>query len=87
MPVLKFQKVPELENSAQKEEVFKNYLLMVKTLKSYQNFKFNLWLEHSTPIMEQAMQMDILKFINAATASRSKTKHSCANGNTLLFKI
>lgn len=65
MPVLKFQKVPELEHSSLKDEVFKNYLSLVKTLTAYQNFKYSLWLEHSTAIMEQAMQMEILKFVNA----------------------
>ncbi|XP_015836813.2 dynein axonemal heavy chain 10 [Tribolium castaneum] len=71
MPVLKFQKVPELQHSEQKEEIFKNYLQLVKTLKAYQNFKYELWLEHSTPVMEQAMQMEILKFVNCAVPSRT----------------
>lgn len=72
MPILKFQKVPELENSPQKEEVFKNYLQLVKTLKTYQDLKYSLWLEHSIPAMEQAMQMEILKLVNSQVRQKSK---------------
>lgn len=72
MPVLKFQKVPELEISSMKEQVFHNYFSLAKILKHYQASKFEQWIEHCTPIMEQAMQMDVLKFVNIVSSGKSK---------------
>ncbi|KAL1513082.1 hypothetical protein ABEB36_002553 [Hypothenemus hampei] len=60
-PVLKFQNVPELMDSPLREEAFNSYLKLAKELRTYEDTKFDDWLETYGPILEKIMQMEILK--------------------------
>ncbi|CAH1165598.1 unnamed protein product [Phyllotreta striolata] len=61
-PILKFQKVPEIMNSKLKADTFHQYLQLAKELKTYENSKFQDWVDNFGATMEAAMQMEILKF-------------------------
>ncbi|KAI4469012.1 dynein heavy chain [Holotrichia oblita] len=60
-PVLKFQQVEELKGSSLKMEAFENYVKVAKTLKSFEQAKYDAWLAESVPIVETTMQLDVLK--------------------------
>lgn len=60
-PVLKFQQVEELKGSSLKMEAFENYVKVAKTLKSFEQAKYEAWLSESVPIVENTMHLDVLK--------------------------
>ncbi|CAG9821168.1 unnamed protein product [Phaedon cochleariae] len=60
-PILKFQRVPELVNSPLKADTFTAYLKFAKELKSYEQVRFDDWVDMIGPTMDKSMQMDILK--------------------------
>lgn len=59
-PILRFQKVPELMASPLKDETFNCYLQLAKTLKQYEQAKYDGWLVEWSPVMERTMQMNLL---------------------------
>lgn len=61
MPVLKFQKVEELKRSLLKIEAFENYLKVAKSIKAYEQAKFEEWKNVTGPIVQTTLKMNILK--------------------------
>ncbi|XP_068620608.1 LOW QUALITY PROTEIN: dynein axonemal heavy chain 10 [Battus philenor] len=58
--VLKFQKVPELNDSEQKKEAFNQYKAFTKLIKDYEDAKFKEWAEHSSLFVDSMMKKNIL---------------------------
>lgn len=63
-PVLKFQKVEELKGSLLKIEAFENYLKVAKSLKAYEEARYEEWRAEAVPVIDSTLKMNILKVSN-----------------------
>lgn len=69
-PVLTFQKVEELKGSVKKLEAFEQYIIVVRTIKSYEQSKYDQWLENAKPIIATAFNRYILMIVNILFTKR-----------------
>lgn len=58
---MKFQKVEELKTSLLKIEAFQNYLKVAKTIKAFEQEKFEEWKNYSSPLVQATLRMNLLK--------------------------
>ncbi|CAK1584360.1 unnamed protein product [Parnassius mnemosyne] len=59
-PVMKFQKVPELNDCEQKKEAFQQYKAFSKVIKEYEDLKFKEWAENCSKFVDNVMKKNIL---------------------------
>ncbi|KPJ04007.1 Dynein heavy chain 10, axonemal [Papilio xuthus] len=60
-PVMKFQKVPELNDCEQKKEAFNQYKAFSKLIKEYEDAKFKEWVDASSLFVDNVMKKNILQ--------------------------
>ncbi|XP_022902554.2 dynein axonemal heavy chain 10 [Onthophagus taurus] len=72
-PVLKFQQVDELKGCGLKMEAFDNYIKVAKTLKAFEQAKFEQWVEESIPIIDTTMHLDVLKVTSSLVSDSDRT--------------
>ncbi|XP_017781324.1 PREDICTED: dynein heavy chain 10, axonemal [Nicrophorus vespilloides] len=63
-PILKFRLVEELKTSTLKLEAFNIYVKLAKSLKQYEQMKYQEWLDVAVPIVEETLKMDLLRLEN-----------------------
>ncbi|XP_049877279.1 dynein axonemal heavy chain 10 [Pectinophora gossypiella] len=62
-PIMRFQKVPELNNCEQKKEAFLQYKAFSKTIKEYEEQKYSEWLAHASKFVDNMMKKNILHVV------------------------
>ncbi|KAL4712607.1 hypothetical protein ACJJTC_007202 [Scirpophaga incertulas] len=60
-PIMKFQKVPELNKCEQKKEAFLQYKTFSKVLKEYEDSKYQEWVKPASDFVDNIMKRNILK--------------------------
>lgn len=86
-PVLTFQNVEELKGNIKKVEAFDNYLTVSRTIKQYEQTKYEMWLEQATPIVSTTFTSNILKIINTLMKDSGKWAHTNCNVYNFLILI
>ncbi|XP_059059014.1 dynein axonemal heavy chain 10 [Achroia grisella] len=62
-PILKFQKVPELNDCEQKKEAFLQYKAFSKIIKEYEDSKYQEWVNDASHFVDNMMKRNILKVV------------------------
>ncbi|KAJ0174233.1 hypothetical protein K1T71_010379 [Dendrolimus kikuchii] len=62
-PIMKFQKVPELNECEQKKEAFLQYKAFSKVIKEYEDSKYNEWVNGASEFVDNMMKKNILKVV------------------------
>ncbi|KAM3960300.1 LOW QUALITY PROTEIN: dynein heavy chain at 89D [Aphomia sociella] len=62
-PVMKFQKVPELNDCEQKKEAFVQYKAFSKVIKEYEETKYKEWVQGASQFVDNMMKRNILKVV------------------------
>lgn len=83
-PVLKFQKVEELKRSLLKIEAFNNYLKVAKSIKAYEQEKFEEWKSKAMEVVHATLRMNVLKVQAKRTGSKFLGKRGQREGKLLL---
>ncbi|PZC71734.1 hypothetical protein B5X24_HaOG212562 [Helicoverpa armigera] len=60
-PIMKFQKVPELNDCEQKKEAFMQYKAFSKVIKEYEEGKYKEWVTGAADFVENMMKKNVLK--------------------------
>ncbi|KAJ2948630.1 hypothetical protein O0L34_g7885 [Tuta absoluta] len=60
-PILKFQRVPELNDCEQKKEAFLQYKAFSKVIKEYEDSKYTEWVSYASKFVDNMMKKNILK--------------------------
>ncbi|XP_041985040.1 dynein axonemal heavy chain 10 [Aricia agestis] len=61
--ILKFQKVPELNDCEQKKEAFAQYKRLSKSIKEYEEQKYKEWLQKASQFVDDMMKKNILRVV------------------------
>lgn len=59
-----FEKIPELENSEQKNIAFSYYKTLKQTMENYENSKLKEWIQATTEIINKFMKSKLLKVVD-----------------------
>ncbi|XP_026741363.1 dynein heavy chain 10, axonemal [Trichoplusia ni] len=60
-PIMKFQKVPELNDCEQKKEAFMQYKGFSKVIKEYEDQKYRDWVQGAVDFVDNMMKKNVLK--------------------------